>query len=148
MQLLAFIVSIVAFASASSAAALPAAAREVSARDTTMTISFTPQSKCGNTTWKNKTSPAGALAADCKYLESSIKEGGAVYSGTGPHQVVAYNSCQVAVLTPGQWAIGNQGISDILRDAVARFARLGRVAAEGDMPCPSGGLRWSISNPN
>ena len=143
MQLLNFIVGIVGLASAASAAAIPPA--EVSPRDEpVMTIKFTPQSKCGHTSWKGTTSVTAAVMADCKHLESSIKEGGAVYAGNGPHQVVSYNTCKFGVNAQGNWAIGNKDISDLLRDAVARFGRDGRVGAEGDMPCESGQVQWNI----
>ncbi|KAB5570500.1 putative necrosis-inducing factor-domain-containing protein [Coniochaeta sp. 2T2.1] len=107
-------------------------------------------SSCGDSTFEDTTSAGSPLISDCLTMASNLVRKEATDKADTPvwmvesfikqqHQLVQFGTCAFGVQGGEKgdltFRVGNQDIIDIVRSAVEKFGRDGRVGARGEMRC-------------
>ena len=110
--------------------------------------------KCGTATFRRATSGGSPAAADCRAVAARYAgfDGGWHMSGLpmdGTYQTLASHGHCAFGVRPRDGAfhsfyVGASDIADLVRDAGARFARNGRLGAEGNVQCGGTKLQWAV----
>lgn len=97
---------------------------------------------CGNSSFINKTSSGSPSSRDCLLLQDQqtyFPQKYTVNKSTSWVTLKYFGTCVFGVKSSANYAayVGNEDISDLLRDSLAKFTANGKVGAEGTMPCQS-----------
>ncbi|KAB5558222.1 putative necrosis-inducing factor-domain-containing protein [Coniochaeta sp. 2T2.1] len=107
-------------------------------------------SSCGDSTFENTTSAGSPFVSDCLTMVSNLVRKEATDKADTPvwmvesfikqqHQLVQFGTCAFGVQGGKKgdpsFRVGNQDIIDVVRSAVEKFGRDGRVGARGEMRC-------------
>ncbi|KAK3898494.1 hypothetical protein C8A05DRAFT_47209 [Staphylotrichum tortipilum] len=119
--------------------------------------------ECGDSTPNNRGSDASPPVSDCKVLVSRIEATGGNWqvdwSLRKQHQLVEYGKCAFGVTGIGGnsdnawYYIGEEDISNLIRDSIAKFGGTGKVGTMGTMWCRGSGshtqeVEWGLyTNP-
>src|SRR5690606_20543881 len=110
--------------------------------------------------FKDMTSTASPTTSECLCIRDRVMSRGGYYvANTQANPAAPWNRLEecngcafgVRVNQVGGATIGNTDIRDLINDSISRFARGGRVGAEGVMPCNrhddqsrTGEVKWAI----
>ncbi|KAF9037504.1 putative necrosis-inducing factor-domain-containing protein [Panaeolus papilionaceus] len=95
---------------------------------------------CGDSSFKNQWRASAPLVSDCRTLASNIRGDGDWTQTTagGQREIASFGTCHFGVEghnSDGTYRVGNDDVRDLIHGSIDQFAKHGRVAAKGVMPC-------------